>query len=152
MGRFQKLQAPELPVGDIAADQLHLQSIGMMTGPEQHRLIAEALPGLAVVEHGFHGVQRLALIVFQRDKTRARPLTTGRHQVFVIAAAGLGDDGVGRIQYRLGGAIVLFQRHDARRWVELLGEVEDVFNAGRAEAVNRLGIVPHDGQAGPIGA
>ena len=72
-------------------------------------------------------------------------------EVLGEALARLADHRVGGREDRLGRAVVLLQRDDARRRVEEPGEVEDVADLGAAEAVDRLGVVADDGQAAPVG-
>ena len=68
-----------------------------------------------------------------------------------MALRGLRDDAVGGLEDRLAGAVVLLQRRhrDVR---ELRGEVEDVADLGRAEAVDGLRVIAYHGHAGPVRA
>src|SRR3712207_7056583 len=54
----------------------------------------------------------------------------------------VGDDGVGRVEDPLGGAVVLLQDDDARAG-EVPLEVEDVAEIGAPPAVDRLVVVAH---------
>ncbi len=56
-----------------------------------------------------------------------------------------GDDLVGGVEQRLGAAIVLFERDDARVG-ELSREVEDVADGGGAERVDCLSVVADHGE------
>ena len=59
-----------------------------------------------------------------------------------MAARVLGDDRVGRVEDRLGGAEVLLE-HDHLGVGEALLELQDVAHVGGAEAVDRLVRVAH---------
>ena len=63
-----------------------------------------------------------------------------RPQVLALTPAVVGNDGVGRVQDRLRGAVVLLQPDDLRALVLLL-EREDIFDRRTAEFVDGLVVV-----------
>ena len=71
-------------------------------------------------------------------------------QLLVLAAGVAADDGVGSIEDRLGGPVVLLELHDLGIRVVAL-EVEDVAQVGAAPRVDALVIVAHHRQVAVLG-
>ena len=151
MGRLQKAQPPVLHEGDVAAAELHLQQIAVVGGPEEHRLLAQRHAGLAPLEDAPDDVIDLGDLVRHRDQPRPLSAGAGGEQLLGVALGGQSDDGVGRVEDRLGRAVVLLERVHGRRRVEPLGEGEDVVNGGGAKGVDGLGVVAHHRDAAAVG-
>jgi hypothetical protein len=72
------------------------------------------------------------------------PAGLDRHQRLPLALLVVGDEGGGRVEDRLGRAVVLLQPQDpGSREVPL--EVQDVLDVRAAPGIDRLVLVPHDG-------
>ena len=69
-----------------------------------------------------------------------------------MAFGGKRDHRVGGGEDRLGRAVVLLQRHDARQRIEALGKVEDVTHGRSAKGIDRLRVVADHRQAHAAGA
>ena len=122
-----------------------------MRGAEQHRLLRQPGAFLALAQHLVgHPARLVGLVVHQHQ---LRPVRRGLVAVQRLrkAPAGQRDHGVGRSQQRLRAAVVALQRQHRGRWREALGKAEQVLDLGRTEAVDRLRVVAHHGQAPAVG-
>ena len=144
-------QPAVLDVGDVAAGELELEQARVVRRAHEHRLLAQGGAALARVEHALADLGGLGgLVEAQHQLGRAAARALGA-QGLAVGALGLRRHGVGDVEQRLGGAVVALER-DHRRAGEVLGEGEDVLGRGRAEAVDRLQVVAHDGDVGALAA
>ncbi len=159
VGGLEELEPAVLYVRDVAADQLQLEQVGVVGGPEQHRLVVESHAVLPVGQHRV--AHRLGLGHLVGAGAQQRPAGAGdlRPQLHAAklrvaklrAGRGLGHDGVGHGEDGRGGAVVLLEA-DHGGAGEPVGEGEDVPTAGGAEAVDGLGVVADDREPGTVGS
>ena len=145
--RLDEFEPAKLDERDVAPVELDLEHGAVARGPEQHRLVLERLPRLAILEDGLGDAVGLRDVVGDRDQRRPRAAGALGAQVLGEALARKVDDGVRGGEDRRRRAIVLLERDDARRRREELWKIEDVAHARGAKSVDRLGIVADDGQA-----
>ena len=151
MRGLQVAQPAVLDVGDVAAGELELEQARVVRRAHEHRLLAQRGAPLARVEHALADLGGLGgLVEAQHELGRAAARALGA-QGLAVGALGLRRHGVGDVEQRLGRAVVALQR-DHRRAGEVLGEGEDVLRRGRAEAVDGLQVVAHDGDVGALAA
>ena len=150
MRGLDELEAAELDERDVAPRQLDLQHGAVVRGAEQHRLLLEGHAGFAVLQDGGDDAADLADVVQHRDQRRRSARPPLRAQVLREPLARQADDGIGRGQDRLRRAVVLLQRDDRGRRLEVARKVQDVAHAGGAEAVDRLRVVAHHREARAI--
>ena len=151
--RLEETQAAELHERDVAAAELDLQRVAVVGGAEQHRLLAQRHARLAPFEDPLDDVGDLRQLVGDGRQQRAHAARARARQVLLVALARgrQRDDRVGRVQDRRRRSVVLLERDDRRGRIVLLREREDVADARRAEAVDRLRVVADDGDAAPVG-
>ncbi len=68
--RIQEFEAAELHIGDVPPRQLDLEMTRMARGAEQHGLLLQRHPGLAVLEHTVGDVAGLFDLVAHADQPR----------------------------------------------------------------------------------
>ena len=144
-------QPAVLHVGDVATGELELEQGGVVRGAHQHRLLAQRRAPLARVEHALADLGGLGGLVEAEHQLGRAPAGALGLQDLAIGAVGLLRHGVGHVEQGLRRAVVALQRHH-RRAGEVLGEGEDVLRRGRAEAVDGLQVVAHDGDVGALAA
>ena len=76
VGGFEELQAAELHERDVAPGQLELEAVGVVTGAEQHRLVPQRYPGLAVRQHAVAHEVGLRGLVEAGDEVGDRAIGT----------------------------------------------------------------------------
>jgi hypothetical protein len=141
------LQASVLHERDIAAPQLDLQQRRIVVGPVDHGLLAQLGAFLTRREHALTHRSGLLGFIAGEAELRCGSALALRPQRLAIPIAILLCNCVSDREDRCGRAVVLLELHDMTAR-ELIGELEDVPGARRAEPVDRLKIVAHDGQAG----
>ena len=142
--RLEEAQAAVLDEGDVPATQLDLEQVTVVAGPGQHDLGPQVDPRLEMLEDHLGHRVGLGRLVAAGGEHRS---PTGGHrgpQRLGEAVVEVGDDRVGQVEDRLGGAVVLLEGH-RRRSGEVPGEVQEVAHRRRPEGVDGLGVVAHDG-------
>ena len=84
-------------------------------------------------------------------KTNQLPLPIGGPQGFVLTSPVVAYDAVGRIQYILGGAVILLQLNDLCPGKCLL-EAQNIPYIRPSEPVNGLVVIPHHTQVPVLGS
>ena len=150
LGALVELRPADHLVGDLVADE---------------RVLEHARHGVRAVQDGDLGARgalveqpldlsddeaRLGVLVLERAQLDRIALTEFAPEALGDAAAVVGDHRVGRLQDRLGGAVVLLELDHARVF-EVVLEVEDVADVGAAEAVDRLLVVADDREVAMAG-
>src|SRR5262249_51495109 len=138
--RLEEFQAAIFHKRDIAAGELRLEQGAGVGGAGEHRLGAGGGGLLTGFEDLVGDGTALLVFGFPSYVHGAGDAGADGPQVFREAFAGVGDDGVGDVENRAGGAIVLVEG-DAAGTRELLGEIQDVAHGGGAEAVYGLRVV-----------
>ena len=115
VGGFQELQPAELHERNVAPAQLDLEQVRMVGRPHQHRLPLEIDPGFPVLQHPGDDVIALRLFVFSGDVDRPLCRGPGRKKVLAELFAGTADHGVGGVEDRLDGTVIVLERDD-RGW------------------------------------
>ena len=146
MGGLDEFQPAEFDERDVAPRQLQLQGAAVVGSPEQHGLLLEGSAGLARRQHPAGHIARLGAVVMNGHQPRPLLRRPFAEEILGEALPRLLDHRIARRQDRLGRAVVLLQGDDFRRRAEQPGEVQDVAHRRGAEAVDRLGIVAHDGE------
>jgi len=121
-----------------------------MRATKQHGLASQRDAFLPVAQDLLHDVPGLPLVVQHAHERGPPAAATGCRKRLAMLPSASGEQGIGRIQDRLDGAVVLLERDDLGRTGELAREVEDVLDPCSPERVDRLGVVPHDHHAGPV--
>jgi len=122
-----------------------------MGGPQQHRLTLQVDPGLTMLEHALDHVVDLRLLVQRRHEQRTLRRAPRREELLRESLGRESDDGVRRVEDRLGRAIVLFQGDDVRRRRKLARKVEDVAHGRGSEGVDGLRVVAHHREPAAVG-
>ncbi len=153
MGGFEEAEPAVLHVGDVATGELELEEVGVPSGPEQHRLLAQVDALVAMTEHRVADRSRLGGLVVTGAQQRTAGTGTHRreHLPGSVPGGGRGHDGVGGTDDGRRRAVVGGQRDHGGAGVQR-GEVEDVAGRGGAEAVDRLRVVADDGEPSALGA
>ena len=123
----------------------------MVSGADQHRLVAQRGAVLVRLEHPGADLPRLGGLVVAADQQRRRPrlpraAVAGQRQV--EAGRGRADE-VGQVEDALPGPVVAVQPHDIEPGV-VGGELPQVRRVGAAEPVDGLRVVAHAGQLLPV--
>ena len=147
MPRVEELQPAELDEGDVAPGELDLQRSRVVRGAEEHRLLLQRHPGLAVLQHLFDHVVGLAGVVEHGGDHRLAAGGALGPQVLGVALGGKADHRVGGGEHFRRRAVVAGKRDDGGSRPEAVREVEDVAHSRGAEGVDRLGVVADDGEA-----
>ena len=150
VGRLDELQPAVLVEGDVGPGQLGFQQHAVVRRPEQHGLPPQVDARLAVLQNRADDVFGLVRLVLAVDQPRPLALGALGPEVLGISFAGQPDHAVRGLEDRLRAAVVLLQGDD-RGVLVVLGEIEDVPHRGRAEGVDRLGVVAHHGQPLALG-
>jgi len=146
VGGVDEPEAAVLHVRDVAPGEVQLEQVGVVGGPEEHRLLVEGHAFVAVGEHRVAHRLGLRFLVAARPQQGAPAADDARPQPLgQNGALGRGHDRVGQGQDRRRGAVVLLQADDGGAR-EPLGESEDVAAGRGPEPVDRLGVVAHDGE------
>ena len=150
MRGFDELQPAVLVEGNVGPGQLGFQEDAVMRRPKEHGLPPQIDARLAVLQNLADNVHGLIGVVLAVDQPR--PLAVGPlgPEILGVSLLGQSDHAVGGFENRLRAAVILFERDD-RRILIVLGEIEDVAHSGRAEGVDRLGIVADHGQPLALG-
>jgi hypothetical protein len=106
VGGLQELESAMLDVGDVAAGQFDLEQVAVMRASEQHRLLLECDPGLALRKDLVDDPLGLGPFVEYGDQPRKRALAAGRAERLGVLPLGLRDQRVGGVKDRLHRAIV----------------------------------------------
>ena len=151
MRGLEELQPAELHERDVAPRELDLERPRVVRGAEQHRLLAQLHSGLAIRQDALDDELDLRSLV--RDHGDDRPAAAGapREQVLGEALRRVADHAVAGVEDRLARAVVLLERDHLRPRLEAVRQLEDVLHSRRAERVDRLRIVAHDGEPGAVG-
>ena len=133
-------------VGQLGPDEDLFQGPGLGVGPVEDGDVAGSHAGLAAQPADLLGDERRLVVLVVRDVPDDRlAAATGGPQVLGPPGRVLGDQGVGRRQDGLRGAVVLLQQNGFRVGVVDL-ELRDVADRGAAEGVDRLVCVADDDQ------
>ena len=151
VGGLQEFEAAELHEGNIAAGQFHFEGPTVMRGPEQDRLLLQRRTALAVLQDAFDDVAGLVGLVADADQMRAFGRIPVRPKILGEALGRQIDDAVGGREDRLRRTIIAIERDDLGGRTELTGEVEDVTDGRGAKRIDRLRVIPDDGEAASIG-
>ena len=143
MRGLQEAQAAVFDKGDIAPLQFDLQRVAVVGRAEQHGLLPERNPSLALFENSVCDPVHLRVLVGHCDQTGSGATPPAGEEILGEALLGQPNHCIGRVQDRLGRPVVLLQGQHRGRRVILLGKIQDVAHSGRAESVNRLCIVAH---------
>ena len=137
---LEELQAPVLHERDVPPRELDLEHVAVVTGAEQHGLLSQRRPALAVLEDlPADGVGLVALVEAGEQPGAHAALALGPQHLLVPLRRER-DHRVRRIEDRPGGAVVAFELDD-RGPGEPFGELEDVAHGRRSERVDRLRVV-----------
>ena len=145
LAAFVELGAADQLVRQSRVDERLLKGAGLRVGAvhDGHVRVGDRLLGVQARDlAGYPG--RLLLRVVGRVADDRLALAERRPQLLRLASLVVGDDGVGRVEDGLRGAVVLFE-HDGPRVGEILLEVLDVADVGAAERVDGLVGVAHHG-------
>ncbi len=125
-------------VGDAAELHGELEGQALRVGAVEDGEVAprEVVRGVQAQDLAGHPVGLVALVLGPVTRDRAAGVPD-REELLGLAADVVGDDGVRRIEDRLGGAEVLLQ-HDRRHVGEGPFELQDVADVRAAPAVDRL--------------
>ncbi len=129
--------APDHLVGDARAHELLFDDAALAVGPVEDGHVAPTV--VVVVEMGDlvgHPLALVALVVGVVADDGLAVALVGP-QLLGLAAQVVGDDGVGRVEDGLGGAVVLLQ-HDHGGVGESLLELQDVADVGAPEVVDAV--------------
>ena len=115
-------------------------------------LLAQRNARLAALQDPFHHVADLRHLVGHRGEHRARAAGARGAQVLLVPRAGgrERDHRVGRVQDRRRRTVVVLKGDQRRGRVVLAREGQDVVDARGAEAVDRLRVVAHHGDAAAV--
>ncbi len=133
-------------VGHTVPDEDVLERAGGIVGAVEHRDVG--VGGVAAVDEPVDlgsDEARLVVLVVGDVTGDEFALARIRPQPLLAATRVLGDDGIGRRQDVLGGAVVLFEQDRAGLRIVAL-ELLDVADRGAAEGVDRLVGVAHHAQ------
>ena len=146
LGALVELRAADHLVGDVVADERVLEHPALGVGPVEDRDLVRAIVLLGDEPLDLAGdVARLRVLVVELGDHDRLPAPGLGPEVLLLLLAVVGDDRVGRVEDRLGRAVVLLELDDLGAG-EVALEVEDVADVGAAEAVDRLGVVADDRQ------
>ena len=138
-GSLKEAHTADDPVGNAVAFQGIFHGVGLGVGPVQNSVILEVVALGAGKDLAGNEVA-LGPFVLRLIYENGLPCAVVRPQVLALPAFVVGDDGVGRIQNGLSGAVVLLQPNDPGTWV-LLFKGENILNGSAPEAVNALVVI-----------
>ena len=147
---LEELEPAVLHVGDVAPDELELQRVGVVRAAEEHRLALEEHAALARFEHALDHVFALRRVVGDGDVPGLRAGLLSGREVLAEARSAFVHQRVRGVEHRLGGAVVFFEGDGFRS--EVFFELQDVFDARRAERIDGLRVVADHREAGAAGA
>ena len=146
--RFDKFEAAVFDERNLVPGQFDFESVAVVAIAKQHRLTAQRHALLTPLEDAPDQVGRLGRIIGHRDQPRCWPAAgAGGAERLVERPAGVRDQRVGGIEYRLCGAIVAMQADMRGRRRELASKPIDVFDIGAPKRINGLRIIAHHEQA-----
>ena len=138
-----KARATHHLVRNSGADEDIFQRTGGIIGAVHDRDIGIAAP---LIRQGINlggDEPRLIVLVIGNVAHDLLAFTVGRPQVLLASVLIFSNNGVGRIENGLGGAIILFQQDRVRLWVVAL-EFLNIADGGPAEGINGLIGIAHD--------
>jgi hypothetical protein len=142
---------PHQPVGEAGADEGLFQRAGLGVGPVHHREVTGA--GLArqgQARDGVHDVLGLFFRVVGLVDDDFGPVPPVGEQFLGGPVGVVADDGLGDVQNRLGGAVVLLQQVGGQVG-EVFPQAGDVAVVGAAPAVDGLVLVGDDEEVAVAG-
>ena len=126
-------------IGNVVFDALLLHETGLGIGAVQYHLIpVRTSAALGLTDDRF----RLILRALIFPETHRLPALLRGPETFFLPSRIVADDGIGRVQYALSGAIVLLQLDHPRAGIVFL-EGQDVLQICAAEGIDALVIVSH---------
>ncbi len=123
----------------------------MVGTPKQHGLVLQLHAEFSVCEDRVDHEFCLGIAVLDRHVLRPGAGASLGKKILPVLALALGNQAIGGVENRLRRAVILLEGHDACSWHVAVGKPQDVLDLGRAERVDRLGIVAHDGHAAAVG-
>ena len=135
--------------GNSPARELHLKLHGVEMRPVEHGDLGERRPRLVAQGEGAirHEVGLLHHVA-RGHQGGLHPLAAGGLEPLLELAPVAGDGGVRQREDGGGAPVVLLQAKESGVGVAL-GKGDDVLEARPPEAVDALGVVPHDGEVPP---
>src|SRR6266446_6450293 len=150
MRRLQKLEAAVFHERDVALAELDFEEIGVVGRAHQDGHVVQGDAGFALLQHPFHYIVRLRLLILRGHEQWPLLRPSLREQVLFEPLTPSTYHSVRSVQNRLYRAVVLLELDDRGGWVEVAGKIEDVTNRGAAERIDRLGVIADDGYGSMI--
>src|SRR5918992_6114226 len=144
VGSLHELETATLDEWNILPRQFDLEIERMKAGAKQYGHVPQRHPLFAQLQYLL--ANKLRLCLFAAGLHQPRPWTDALagEQTLLVAFGGALNDLVGKIQNRLGAAIVFLQLDDSRRG-EVLGKIHDVAKVGAAKGIDALSVVAYHG-------
>ena len=115
----------------------------MGVGAVEDGEVTEGASGRGFFKNGIRYVPPFLILVVEDEGGNRVPCAVGGPEGFALAVGVFGDDGVGGVENRPGGAVVLLEADDCAAG-ELFLKAQDILNGGAAEFINTLVVVAHD--------
>ena len=140
LGALVEAGAADHLVADAVADERVLQHAALGVGAvEDRHVVARAAAVHVALDLAGHEA-RLGVLVLELAQVHRLALAGVGPEVLGLLGAVVGDQRVGGVEHRLGGAVVLLELDDGGVG-EVVLELEDVADVGAAEGVDRLRVV-----------
>ena len=149
LGAVEELHAAVDLIGDAVALERIFQRVGLGVHPVEHRVVLPAFAPAVAGHHLSHHIIGLVALIKGGLDGDLLPRPVLRPQGLSLAPLVVADDGVGRVQNVLRGAVILLQPDGAGALV-LLFKAENVADVRAAETVNALVVVAHHADVVPF--
>ena len=130
-------------VWDACAGEVSLDGVGLRVHAVKHGVVFQGCALAQVLADDVGNVAGLVLLIRGGVVLDFLAVAALRPEGLALAPRVILDDAVGGVQNICGGAIVLFQPDRLRARKDLL-EVQNIFNRGATELVDRLVVVAND--------
>ena len=149
LGAVEELHAAVDLVGYAVALERIFQRVGLGVHPVEHRVVLPAFAPAVAGHHLPHHIIGLVALIKGGLDGDLLPRPVLCPQGLSLAPLVVADDGVGRVQNVLRGAVILLQPDGAGALV-LLFKAENVADVRAAETVNALVVVAHHADIVPF--